>query len=274
MLVNIAEPIDDRGLDIANCDGVGLMRTEFLFSRGLPDEETQLAAYRKVLAWARGKPVTIRTVDAGGDKPVAGFHRRPRPIPFLGLRGIRLSLSRPDVFRVQIRALLRAAAVGNLKVMFPMVTLAAEYRRGAPRCLPRKQALPRGHSADAAARHHGRGAGGRDRPELFADVAFFSIGSNDLTQYVMAAARDNGTVAALNDVANPAVLRLIANVVAFADAHGIPSQPLRRRRRRPALDSGACSRPGCAPFRSRRRNWLSPRPQSRARPERQRDGEI
>ena len=108
------------------------MRTEFLFGKasGLPDEETQYAAYRKVLEWAGGKPVTIRTVDAGGDKPVPGFTVEESN-PFLGLRGIRLSLARPEIFRVQIRALLRAAPHGNLKVMFPMVAVPDEYDRAA-----------------------------------------------------------------------------------------------------------------------------------------------
>ena len=130
--VNIADPVDVDAIDIAACDGVGLMRTEFLFGKasGLPDEEAQYAAYRKVLEWAGGKPVTIRTVDAGGDKPVPGFTVEESN-PFLGLRGIRLSLARPEIFRVQIRALLRAAPHGNLKVMFPMIAVVDEYDRAA-----------------------------------------------------------------------------------------------------------------------------------------------
>ncbi|TIR55813.1 MAG: phosphoenolpyruvate--protein phosphotransferase, partial [Mesorhizobium sp.] len=106
--VNIAYPSDVDGIDIATCDGVGLMRTEFLFGKALPDEETQYQAYRKVLEWAGEKPVTIRTIDAGGDKPIPDFTVEETN-PFLGLRGIRLSLARSDIFRVQIRALLRAS---------------------------------------------------------------------------------------------------------------------------------------------------------------------
>ena len=140
------------------------MRTEFLFGKasGLPDEETQYAAYRKVLEWADGKPVTIRTVDAGGDKPVPGFTVEESN-PFLGLRGIRLSLARPEIFRVQIRALLRAAVHGNLKVMFPMIAVAEEYdaRRRAVRRGGRQPRARGRRAQDAAARHHGRGAGGR-----------------------------------------------------------------------------------------------------------------
>jgi phosphotransferase system enzyme I (PtsI) len=223
VLVNIAEPVDVDTIDIATCDGVGLMRTEFLFSRGLPDEESQYQAYRKVLEWAAGKPVTIRTVDAGGDKPVRNYTIEETN-PFLGLRGIRLALARPDVFRAQIRALLRAAVHGNLKVMFPMIAVASEYARakamfaeeasglaagGVPHRMPPLGIMVEVPSVAIA-------------PQAFADVAFFSIGSNDLTQYVMAAARDNASVAALNDTAHPAVLRLIGEVAAFGKANGIP----------------------------------------------------
>jgi phosphotransferase system enzyme I (PtsI) len=225
VLVNIADPTDIDSIDIGNCDGVGLMRTEFLFGKsgGLPDEETQYAAYRKVLEWARDKPVTIRTVDAGGDKPVPGFTVEESN-PFLGLRGIRLSLARPEVFRVQIRALLRAAVHGNLKVMFPMIAGADEYERAV------------GMFREEAARLAGELKEHRMPPlgimvevpavalglEAFVKVAFFSIGSNDLTQYVMAAARDNASVAHLNVATNPAVLRLIGLVAKFGGSHNIP----------------------------------------------------
>lgn len=221
--VNIADPSDVDGIDVSTCDGVGLMRTEFLFGKTLPDEETQYRAYRKVLEWAGDKPVTIRTVDAGGDKPVPGFTVEEGN-PFLGLRGIRLSLARPEVFRVQIRALLRAALHGNLKVMFPMVALWDEYQRAAALFAEEQAALaargvaqkmpPLGIMVEVPSV--------AIAPEAFAEVAFFSIGSNDLTQYVMAAARDNASVAHLNSVRNPAVLRLIASVAAFGRAQKIP----------------------------------------------------
>ncbi|MDP1730928.1 MAG: phosphoenolpyruvate--protein phosphotransferase [Devosia sp.] len=222
VLVNVAEPTDVDRIDPEICAGVGLMRTEFLFNHGLPDEETQYAAYRHVLAWAGNRPVTIRTVDAGGDKPVRGFTVEETN-PFLGLRGIRLSLSRPEVFRVQIRALLRAAVIGNLKVMFPMISLASEYAAakalfdeetaalaaaGVPHKMP-----PLGIMVEVPAV--------AIAPEAFADVAFFSIGSNDLTQYVMAAGRDNGAVAALSDVRHPAILALIEKVTRYGAANDI-----------------------------------------------------
>ncbi len=223
VLLNVADPSDVDAVDIGHCDGVGLMRTEFLFGKTLPDEETQFHAYRKVLEWAKGKPVTIRTVDAGGDKPVPGFTVEEGN-PFLGQRGIRLSLARPDVFRVQIRALLRAAVHGDLKVMFPMVAVTDEYARARALFLQEAAMLS---AAGIAHRLPPLGImievpSAAIAPESFADAAFFSIGSNDLTQYVMAAARDNGAVAALNSVHNPAVLRLIAGVAEFGRERGIP----------------------------------------------------
>lgn len=223
--VNIADPADIDSIDSAHCDGVGLMRTEFLFGKasGLPDEESQYAAYRKVLEWAGTKPVTIRTVDAGGDKPVAGFTIEEAN-PFLGVRGIRLSLAREDIFRQQIRALLRAAPHGNLKVMFPMIAVPSEYGRAAALFADEAARL-----AQAGIAHAMPPLGIMVEvpsvaiaPELFSDVEFFSIGSNDLTQYVMAAARDNGRVADLNVATSPAVLRLIGNVAVFGRERGIP----------------------------------------------------
>ncbi|MER9300072.1 phosphoenolpyruvate--protein phosphotransferase [Mesorhizobium sp. M0621] len=221
--VNIADPSEVDGIDIATCDGVGLMRTEFLFGKTLPDEETQYRAYRKVLEWAGEKPVTIRTVDAGGDKPVPGFTVEESN-PFLGLRGIRLSLARPEVFRVQIRALLRAAVHGSLKVMFPMIAIVKEYRQAAAMFAEEQAALvtrgvahkmpPLGIMVEVPSV--------AIVPEAFTEAAFFSIGSNDLTQYVMAAARDNVAVAHLNSVRHPAVLRLIAAVTAFGQRENIP----------------------------------------------------
>ena len=118
-------------VDIGDCDGIGLMRTEFLFRDGrpLPGEDEQYRAYRRLLEWAGGKPVTVRTLDAGGDKPIAGLTPDDETNPFLGVRGLRLSLARPEVFRVQLRALARAAVHGNLRVMWPMVTVPEEFDR-------------------------------------------------------------------------------------------------------------------------------------------------
>lgn len=224
VLLNVAAPEDLASLDPAICDGIGLVRTEFLFegSRGLPDEDTQYAVYRRILDWAAGRPVTIRTLDAGGDKPIAGLTIDGERNPFLGLRGIRLSLARPEVFRVQLRALCRAAVRGTLKVMLPMIALSAELDRANDMLDAEFAAL----SAEGIA---------CARPPLGIMVevpaaalcaadfgaAFYSIGSNDLTQYTMAAARDIGAVADLNDAGHPAVLALIALTVEAGRKRGV-----------------------------------------------------
>ena len=216
--VNVGDPSEIERLDPASCDGIGLVRTEFLFSGAgeLPDEETQYRAYRRLAEWAQDKPVTIRTLDAGADKPIAGLTLEHESNPFLGLRGIRLSLRTPDLFRTQLRALCRAAAHGRVEVMLPMVSLPSELE------------LARKHLDEAFDAVQTAGLSCR-RPKLGImvevpaaaltvesfDADFFSIGSNDLTQYVMAAARDSDAVASLNDTSHPAVLGLIARVAAY-----------------------------------------------------------
>jgi phosphoenolpyruvate-protein phosphotransferase (PTS system enzyme I) len=128
MHLNIIGPEELERLNPAICDGIGLFRTEFLFhgSRSLPDEDAQYAIYRTVVGWAQGRNVTIRTLDAGGDKPIPGITQERESNPFLGLRGLRLSLRYPDLFRVQLRALLRAARHGIVRIMLPMVTVPEE----------------------------------------------------------------------------------------------------------------------------------------------------
>jgi phosphotransferase system enzyme I (PtsI) len=209
-------------LDPGHCDGVGLTRTEFLFRGGdLPDEETQFRAYVQVLRWATGRPVIIRTLDAGGDKPIPGLTPEGERNPFLGLRGLRLSLARPDVFRVQLRALARAAAEGPLKVMAPMVSAPDEFARfrglfeevleelSANRVAAARPALGMMVEVPAAALN-----------VAAFDADFFSIGSNDLIQYVLAASRDEPAVASLYRAHDPAVLELIRRVVAAGSEQG------------------------------------------------------
>jgi phosphotransferase system enzyme I (PtsI) len=222
VLINVDDPrvLDD--VDPAICDGVGLTRTEFLFRDGVPDEETQFEAYRKVVAWAQGRPVTIRTLDAGGDKPVPGLTPAGESNPFLGVRGLRLSLAQPAAFRTQLRALLRAGASGPLKIMLPMVTAPGEVDAA------------REIFGSVQAELAGRGAVGTDvafgvmvetpsaalQPAAFA-ADFYSIGTNDLVQYVMAAARDIEAVAHLQDPRDPAILELIGRVAAAGRARGV-----------------------------------------------------
>jgi phosphotransferase system enzyme I (PtsI) len=223
VLINVAKPDDVERVDAKTCDGVGLMRTEFLFTGPtLPDEETQYRAYARVLEWAGEKPVTIRTVDAGGDKPVRGLTIE-EPNPFLGLRGIRLSLARRDIFKVQLRALAHAAPRGNLKVMLPMVTVPSELA-AAEQLLDEALGELAGEKIPAAKPPLGimvEVPAAALVPETLAKAAFFSIGSNDLTQYVMAAARDSTHVADLNDVTHPAVLQLIAGVARYGARTGM-----------------------------------------------------
>ncbi|MCB1501677.1 MAG: phosphoenolpyruvate--protein phosphotransferase [Bauldia sp.] len=224
VMINVAEPEELDGIDPAICDGIGLVRTEFLFHRGgIPDEETQYRAYRRILEWAAPRPVVLRTLDAGGDKPIAGLTIDDESNPFLGTRGIRLCLARPDVFRVQLRALARAAVHGNARIMLPMVTVPEEIDRAAEQL----DAVVAELTAEGVP--HARPPLGimvevpavAVVPELFRRAAFFSIGSNDLTQYTTASARDIAAVSGLNDAGHPAVIALIGRVVAAARALGI-----------------------------------------------------
>lgn len=228
VLANIDAPKLLEGLAPEICDGVGLTRTEFLFQGGRqPDEEAQLAFYCRLIDWAQGRPVTIRTLDAGGDKPIPGVTVDNESNPFLGLRGLRLSFVRPDLFRCQLRALARAAAVareggGKLKVMLPMVTAPGEFDLARAMLEEEIEGLQRAGIACA-------------RPALGImvevpaaalmaadfDADFYSIGSNDLIQYTAASARDNSAVASLADPQSPAVLELIRRVVDAGRLRGV-----------------------------------------------------
>jgi phosphotransferase system enzyme I (PtsI) len=213
VLLNVAGLADIEGFPPEACDGIGLVRTEFLAGAALDDEEGQFALYRDLVSWAGGRPVTIRTLDAGGDKPIPGYTVDGEANPFLGLRGIRLSLRHPDRFRVQLRALARAAAEGPVRVMLPMVTRQGEIDEAAD-LLDRAVAELR----DAGVAHARPLLGVMVEVPALACAAetvradFLSIGSNDLTQYATAAARDDAAVAPYADPLHPGVLALIRHV--------------------------------------------------------------
>jgi phosphotransferase system enzyme I (PtsI) len=218
--INVESAEALAGLLPADCDGIGLLRTELLFHEGPPGEEAQLRFYQRFLAWAAGKPVTIRTLDLGGDKPLAGLTVPGERDPFLGVRGIRLCFTHPELFRTQLRALARAATLGPLEVMLPMVTVPDELVRarqmlgqeveslraaGVPAVLPPVGIMVEVPAAAIAISRF--------------DAAFYSIGTNDLVQYVTATSRGSAALAGLHDPRNPAVLELIARVA----AHGVRS---------------------------------------------------
>ncbi|MCS7178534.1 MAG: phosphoenolpyruvate--protein phosphotransferase [Anaerolineae bacterium] len=210
----------------AGAEGVGLLRTEFLYLERdhLPDEEEQYQAYRAIVEVFGDRPVILRTLDIGGDKDLP-YLSLPRELnPFLGLRAVRLCLAYPDLFRPQLRAALRAAVAGNLKIMFPMIATVGEVR------------LAKAILEECRAELQAEGKPVPDRVDvgimveipaaavmadhLAAEVDFFSIGTNDLSQYTMAADRTNASVAHLASAFHPAVLRLVRDVIYAAHAQG------------------------------------------------------
>lgn len=225
VLINLDDPAALDDLDPAMCDGIGLVRTELFFDFDMPDEDAQFAAYASILRWADGRSVTFRTTDVGGDKP--GRDEPFDPNPFMGVRGVRRSLRDPDGFRRQLRALARAAALGPARVMLPMVTNAAEVvaARAALECALEDLAdAGRPHAAPPLGIMVETPAAALALADFLdgpAGVSFVSIGSNDLVQFVCAAARDNPDVAELADPDHPAVRRLIGDVVAVARQRGV-----------------------------------------------------
>lgn len=222
---NIDDPSLLAGVDAAPFDGVGLARTEFLFHGDAPpDEAAQLAAYRAILDWAGDRPVTIRTLDAGGDKAIRGVTVGDETNPFLGLRGCRLYESHRALFETQLRALARAAATapGRLKVMIPMVTRPAEMARFRARFAAVVAGLQaRGVACELPALGMMVEVPAAALEASAFDADFYSVGSNDLVQYTLAAARDDPRVAHLNDPRAPAVCRLIETAVGAARARGV-----------------------------------------------------
>ena len=225
---NIGKPGDVKKVLEYDADGIGLFRTEFLFMDrdSIPNEEEQFEAYKKVAVAMEDKPVIIRTLDIGGDKEIPYMNISKDENPFLGYRAIRLCLDRKDdIYRPQLRALLRASAFGNIKIMLPLITSIEEVYEAKQLIEEEKKSLDEqgidynksikvGVMIETAA------------ATLIADILakevdFFSIGTNDLTQYTMSVDRGNDKVSYLYSVYNPAVLRAIKHIISEAKKAGI-----------------------------------------------------
>ena len=226
LAANIGTPKDLEGVVNNGAEGVGLYRTEFLYmdSHEMPTEEDQFEAYKAVLEGMNGKPVVVRTMDIGGDKELPYLPLPHEMNPFLGYRAIRISLNEPEMFRTQLRALLRASVFGKLRIMFPMIATLNDFR-GAKALLEEEKAklIAEGVAVSddiqvgimieipaAAVLAH----------QFAKEVDFFSIGTNDLIQYTMAADRMNERVSYLYQPYNPSILTLIKHVIDSAHKEG------------------------------------------------------
>ena len=223
---NIGSPADVDAINANGGEGVGLFRTEFLYMKSendFPNEDMQFAAYKSVLEGMNGKQVVIRTLDIGGDKKLSYYQFEEEMNPFLGVRAVRFCLSRKDIFRVQLRALLRASAFGKLCIMFPMIATVAEFRE-AKAVYDEERAKLIAEGVTVGDVQVGImieiPAAAVLADQLAKEADFFSIGTNDLIQYSMAADRMSQPVSYLYQPLNPSVLRLIKMAIDGAHKEG------------------------------------------------------
>ena len=224
---NIGSPDDVHAVQVNDGGGIGLFRSEFLYlnSSTFPTEDEQFEAYKHVLSDMDGKEVIIRTLDIGADKQIGYFDLPKEDNPAMGMRALRICLTRPEIFKTQLRALFRASAYGKLGIMFPMVTSVWEVREAKKLCEEVKRDLK--HEGIPYSEDVQIGimietpAAAINSDRLAKEVDFFSIGTNDLTQYTLACDRQNNDLGRFYDPHHPAVLRLIKLVTENAHKNGI-----------------------------------------------------